>query len=80
MTAATRTQRRYDHRLKELVRTTGNLSLALESGVPRSTAYGWLSKPRIDVVTVALIGRIATRWRTADGDSCGTHRTPPISV
>ena len=55
MTAATRTQRRYDHRLKELVRTTGNLSRALESGVPSSTAYGWLSKPQIDVVTVDVL-------------------------
>ena len=52
MSTATRTQRRYDHRLKELVLTTGNIEVAVESGVPRSTAYGWLSKPQTDVFSL----------------------------
>ena len=46
-----RTQRRYDHRLKELVRESGDLTAALRLGVPRSTAVGWLAR-REDPVTV----------------------------
>ena len=41
MTTA-RPQQRYDHRLRELVQRTGNLSIAADLGVPRSTARGWL--------------------------------------
>ena len=52
MSTAARTLRRYDHRLKELVRATGNLSLALECGVPRSTAYGWLKHSQTDVISL----------------------------
>ncbi len=40
MDTITRTKQRYDHRLKEQVRTTGNVPIAVETGVPRSTAYG----------------------------------------
>jgi len=39
--AATRAQRVYDHRLRNLVRATGDLALAARLGVPRSTAAGW---------------------------------------
>ena len=38
MSAATRVQRRYDHRLRELVRSTGDIGHAIRRGVPRSTA------------------------------------------
>jgi hypothetical protein len=55
MSPAIRTQRRYDHRLKELVRTTGNINIAVESGVPRSTAYGWLSGSHADLVTLDML-------------------------
>jgi putative transposase len=41
MTTA-RPQHRYDHRLRELVQRTGNLTIATDLGVPRSTARGWL--------------------------------------
>jgi hypothetical protein len=37
-----RRQRIYDHRLRELVRRTGDASLAMDLGVPRSTAVGWV--------------------------------------
>jgi hypothetical protein len=50
MPTETRTQRCYDHRLKELVRTTGNIDIALESGFPRSTACGWLNRSCAEVV------------------------------
>lgn len=55
MSTATRTQRRYDHRLKELVRATGNVTVAMESGVPRSTADGWRTRSSADVVSLDVI-------------------------
>ena len=35
-------QQVYDHRLRELVWRTGDICIATDSGVPRSTAAGWL--------------------------------------
>ena len=37
-----RPQKRYDHRLRELVQRTRDLTIATDLGVPRSTAQGWL--------------------------------------
>jgi transposase InsO family protein len=37
-----RPQHRYDHRLRELVQRTADLTIATDLGVPRSTARGWL--------------------------------------
>ena len=51
MPTGTCTQRCYDH-LKELVRTTGNIDIVLESGVPRYTAYGWLNRSCAEVVSL----------------------------
>ena len=39
MTTA-RPQQRYDHRLRELVQRTGDLTIAADLGIPRSTARG----------------------------------------
>lgn len=50
--AATRVQSAYDHRLRELVRATGDVALATRLGVPRSTAAGWLRGARTRVVAV----------------------------
>jgi len=47
-----RPQRRHDHRRRELVRRTGDLTIATELGVPRSTARGWLRTA--PTVTVSL--------------------------
>ncbi len=52
MTSTTRIQRRYDHRLRDLVRSSGDIGHAVRRGVPRSTARGWLTSPRAKVVTV----------------------------
>ena len=52
MVSTTRIQNRYDHRLRELVRTTQDVSYAVQCGVPRSTARGWLSAPNVEVVTL----------------------------
>jgi putative transposase len=37
-----RRQQRYDHRLRNLVQRMGDVSVATDLGVPRSTARGWL--------------------------------------
>ncbi len=52
MSTKNRTLRRYDHRLRDLVRTTGDIAHAERRGVPRSTARGWLTSTRAEVVTV----------------------------
>ena len=54
MSSTSRSQQRYDHRLRDLVRRTGDLTVATDRGVPRSTARGWLrAAPRV-VVTLDL--------------------------
>ena len=42
VTTPSRPQQRYDHRLRDLVRRTGDVTLATDLGVPRSTARGWI--------------------------------------
>ena len=42
MRTAARLQQRYDHRLRDLVHRTGDVTIATDLGVPRSTARGWL--------------------------------------
>ncbi|MDJ0974712.1 MAG: DDE-type integrase/transposase/recombinase [Planctomycetota bacterium] len=60
---ATRTQRRYDHRLVELVRNTGDVEHATRIGVPRSTASGWIRGSRRDVVTTTHLDESAADLR-----------------
>ena len=50
-----RTPRRYDHRLQELVRETGDLTIATDLGVPRSTAAGWIRCESHDVVSLDVL-------------------------
>ena len=57
MSSATRTQRTYDHRLRDLIRSTGDIRHATGRGIPRSTARGWLTSSRSDVVTVDGVDR-----------------------
>ncbi len=52
MTSINRTQQRYDHRLRDLVRSSGNIKYATQLGVPRSTARGWLTSNQVEIVTV----------------------------
>jgi hypothetical protein len=55
MTSTTRIQRKYDHRLRELVRSTGDIDYVIQRGVPRSTARGWLASTRAEVVTLDIV-------------------------
>jgi len=51
------------HRLRDLVQRTGDLTIATDLGVPRSTARGWLrAAPRV-VVTVDLADLTAPELR-----------------
>jgi len=52
MTTTGRAQQRYDHRLRDLVRGTGDVTIATDVGVPRSTARGWLRE--VPAVVVSL--------------------------
>lgn len=55
MATSPRKQKRYDHRLRELVQSTGDINLAVQRGVPRSTAHGWLAKNSVDIVTLDVL-------------------------
>ncbi len=61
MVTLTRTQNRYDHRLRQLVHTTQDVTHAIECGVPRSTARGWLTAPSVQVVTADALNMDATQ-------------------
>ena len=53
MTTA-RPQQCYDHRLRELVHRTGDLTIATDLGVPPSTARGWLGTAPTVVVSLEV--------------------------
>ena len=55
MATATRTQKRCDHRLRELVRSTQDIRCAVQYGVPPSTARGWRKAPAAEVVTIDVL-------------------------
>ena len=61
MVTTTRTQNRYDHRLRELVRTTQDVNRAVQCGVPRSTAHGGLNAPSVEIVTLDSLNMDATQ-------------------
>ncbi len=51
--AHARRQQTYDHRLRDLARTTGDPDILAELGVPRSTALGWLRRDHIRLAILA---------------------------
>lgn len=55
MKNTTRCVRRYDHRLRDLVRSTGDIKHATRLGVPGSTARGWLRSKSSAVVTCDVV-------------------------
>ena len=63
MENTTQTQNRYDHRLKELVRSTQDITCAVRYGIPTSTAGGWLKTPATKVVTVDVVHLDVIRLR-----------------
>ncbi len=64
-TTAARLPQRYDHRLRDLVQRTGDVTIATDLGVPRSTARGWLGKaPKVVVSLDHGVGRRGLRRQT----------------
>jgi hypothetical protein len=55
MDSTTRRRNRYDHRLCDLVRSTGNIEHATRRGIPRSTARGWLNTRQSGLVTLDVV-------------------------
>ncbi len=55
MESKTRTVRRYDHRFRDLVRSTGDTEHSTRHGVPRSTARGWLTSEGAAVVSAEVL-------------------------
>jgi hypothetical protein len=60
MTSKGRPQQRYDHRLRDLVRATADVTIATDLGVPRSTARGWLHKSPKVVVSLDVTNLTAS--------------------
>lgn len=52
MPTTARQQQRDDHRLRNLVQRTGDITVATDLGVPRSTARGWLGATQPVVVSL----------------------------
>jgi putative transposase len=52
MPTTARPQGRYDHRLRHLVQRTGDVTIATNRAVPRSTARGWLGAAHTVVVSL----------------------------
>jgi hypothetical protein len=71
MTHRARPQQRYDHRLRDLVRRTGDVTFAVDLGVPRSTARGGLLGEPAGVVTLDGMHRtgISSRRSSSFGDA-----------
>jgi hypothetical protein len=63
MTTTGRLQQRYVHRLRDLVQGTGDMTLATDLGVPRSTARGWLGKAPKVVVSLDVTDLKASELR-----------------
>ena len=55
MPTIARSQQRYDHRLRNLVQRTGDMTVATDLGVPRSTARGWLGETRTVVIGLDVV-------------------------
>src|SRR3989441_6962837 len=55
MPTTARSQPRYDHRLRNLVQRTGDVTVATDLGVPRSTARGWLGATPAVVVCLDVV-------------------------
>src|SRR3979490_1904554 len=55
VTTTARPQQRYDHRLRDLVQRTGDVTIATDLGVPRSTARGWLGGAPTVVVCLDVV-------------------------
>ena len=65
-----RPQQRYDHRLRDLIQRTGDVTIATDLGVPHSTARGWLGQaPKVVLsldVTDLSAAELQKSWSSGD--------------
>ncbi len=54
MNSTNRSNKKYDYRLREIVRSSGDIKQATQLGVPRSTAYSWLTSNPVEIVTADI--------------------------
>ena len=71
MTSTGRRQRRYDHRLRDLVQRTGDVTIATDLGIRRSTARGRLGNGQtvvvsLDVTNLKTLDLQQKFWSSAD--------------
>ena len=73
-----RLQQRYDHRLRDLVQGTGDVTIATDLGIARSAARGWLGKaPKVVVSLPTLSNAPRARQDTPEAhavDPAGSGR------
>ena len=83
MNPTIRHQRRYDHRLRELVCQSKSVDVAVRHGVPRSTARGCLAPATRPVVTLNSLNQDGLR-RLALAHACqraiGLTQRPPLET
>ena len=65
MPTAARIQQRYDHRLRDLIQRTGDVTIATDLRVPRSTARGWLGQAPKVVVSLDVTDMRASELQQA---------------
>ena len=63
MRTTSRPQQRFYHRLRDFVQRTGDLTIATDLGVPRSTACGWLGAAPTVVVSLEVVDLTETELR-----------------
>ena len=84
MMTTSRPQQRYDHRLRDLVQRTGDLTIAMDLGVPRSTARGWLGAAATVVVSLEGADLTEPELRQEIPDAAATRReargAPPVGA
>ncbi len=73
MPTTARPQRRYDHRLRHLVRCTGEVTVATDLRIPRSTALGWLGAAPTVVVCLDIAASLS---RSSEGGA----EAPPSGI
>ena len=74
MPTTARLQQRCDHRLRNLVQRTGDVTVATDLGVPRSTARGWLgTTPTAVIGLVDVVDLTAPELPTGDPEAAATR-------
>ena len=74
MMTTSRPQQRYDHRLRDLVQRTGDLTIATNLGIPRSTARGWLGAAPTVVLSLEVANLHGAGAPAGDPGAAATRR------